>query len=239
MGIAKEMNKTENPKKYIENERKTRNGRMYLAIHGTQSQTAQQQIESADIIILNKIDLVSKDHLFELESILKMIRSRKNTPIIHCQYGKIPIEMILGIEFNYDLSISCNQDISSIKKHPNHLVQDGFFNFAYKSQAPFAMDKFEYFFSGQNTSLGHLDERIIRAKGIVWVHGFPCSFVFQLSGRRTNPLETRDHILKSNFFKKKIEYGFSQIVFIAINIDQSVVIQKKLIEDTVANKATS
>ncbi len=58
------------------------------------------QIETADLLILNKIDLVSKTKAEELSAALKRINHR--APIISTSYGKVDLDVLLSVEADHD-----------------------------------------------------------------------------------------------------------------------------------------
>ncbi len=58
------------------------------------------QIETADLLILNKVDLVTKKKAEELIVSLKKTNSR--APIIPASYGKIDLNLLLSVEADHD-----------------------------------------------------------------------------------------------------------------------------------------
>ncbi len=58
------------------------------------------QIETADVLILNKVDLVSKTKAEELSATLKKVNPR--APIIFTSYGKVDLDVLLSVESDHE-----------------------------------------------------------------------------------------------------------------------------------------
>ncbi|MBI2671814.1 GTP-binding protein [Candidatus Woesearchaeota archaeon] len=104
------------------------------------------QVELADIILLNKTDLVDKNKLNEIEKKLQIINKKAN--IIRTSYSKISNNMLFGLYSK-----------KSLKKisHP-HLLETEVFSF--ETNKTFNKEKFENF-------VKKLPKEIYRAKGFV------------------------------------------------------------------------
>jgi G3E family GTPase len=63
-------------------------------------------------------------------------------------------------------------------KHSDHLAQDGFVSVSFQSDRPLSLRKFQHFLDNQ------LDERIFRAKGLLWFDESPKCHIFHLCGKR-------------------------------------------------------
>jgi G3E family GTPase len=63
-------------------------------------------------------------------------------------------------------------------KHSDHLAQDGFVSVSFQSDRPISLRKFQHFLDHQ------LDERIFRAKGLLWFDESPNCHIFHLCGKR-------------------------------------------------------
>jgi G3E family GTPase len=62
-------------------------------------------------------------------------------------------------------------------KHSDHLAQDGFVSVSFQSDRPLSLRKFQHFLDG-------LDERVFRAKGLLWFDESPKCHIFHLCGKR-------------------------------------------------------
>ncbi|ARV62339.1 cobalamin biosynthesis protein P47K [Nostocales cyanobacterium HT-58-2] len=108
--------------------------------------TTRMQIEAADAILLNKVDLVSET---ELEAVEKKLHSiNEIASIVRTQRGQVDPDLLFGI----------GRD--RVQEPPHHVHQPEFESFSYKSSATFHRQDFEEF---ANT----LETNIYRAKGFV------------------------------------------------------------------------
>ncbi len=136
----------------------------------TLGHTGRVQIELADIILLNKIDLVPAEKIIEIEHMLKELNSKAEIARTdHC-----------SISLVYLLGLYKTKEIEAHEKGEH--IEEEFFSF--KSAAVFNREKFENFVSS-------LPEQIFRAKGFIVFPG--CSFLFNfVAGRwELEPFETR------------------------------------------------
>ncbi|MBI4015141.1 MAG: GTP-binding protein [Candidatus Aenigmarchaeota archaeon] len=112
----------------------------------TLGHTGRVQIELADIILLNKIDLVPSEKLLEIEHMLRELNPKAEiTRTNHC-----------SVSIVYLLGLYTPKEIETHEKEEH--IQEEFFSF--KSAAVFNREKFESFSSG-------LPENIFRAKGFI------------------------------------------------------------------------
>ena len=131
--------------------------------------TARMQIESADIILLNKVDLVSES---ELEVITKKLYNlNKIAFIIRTVRCQIDPDLLFGI------------GRERIQAPPHHLHQPEFESFSYTSQAVFDLTSFEEF---ANT----LSNNVYRAKGFVQFSGGTQLFNFVAGRWDLEPFES-------------------------------------------------
>lgn len=149
------------------------------------SEAALKQIYYGDMILLNKIDLVSSQKLEEVQAYIRNIKA--GARIIPTQYGQVPLPLILGIGMTpVDMF---TQDTHSDRHHhhhhhhhhdhhSHHLENDGFVSLSFESNRPFSVHKFEQFLTQQ------MPQNIFRAKGILWFSDSDLRHIFQLSGSR-------------------------------------------------------
>lgn len=154
-----------------------------------ESDAALKQVIYGDIILLNKVDLVSEDKIKELEKDIYCIKKGAN--ILHCEHGKVPLPLILDIEVskpaNYSESLTDSHEHNHHNHdhgnhdhhhHSNHLEVDGFMSISFESDRPFYVDKF------QNFITDNIMNQVFRAKGILWFAESELKHIFQLSGKR-------------------------------------------------------
>ena len=108
--------------------------------------TTRLQIEAADTILLNKVDLVSPS---EVEAIAQKLHSLNEVAtIIHTQRGQVDPQLLFGI------------DRQKVQAPPAHVHQPEFESFSYKTDAMCDRSCFENFADSLTTD-------VYRAKGFV------------------------------------------------------------------------
>jgi G3E family GTPase len=123
--------------------------------------TSRMQIESADLLLLNKIDLVSETALSQLEQ--KLGRINEVAPIFRTHRCQIDPDLLFGLGRERKVA------------PPQHIHQLEFDSFCYSSSAIFNQDKFEKF-------AAQLAPDVYRAKGFIRFAGSTCLFNF-VAGR--------------------------------------------------------
>ncbi|MEN9521396.1 MAG: hypothetical protein RLZZ381_3984 [Cyanobacteriota bacterium] len=180
-----------------------------------ESDAAFSQIRYGDMVILNKIDLATKDQIKELEAFIGDVKP--GFRILQSEYGRVPLPLILDIGLNqedhYQEQISeFRRDRSSFNKH---LANDDFNFVSFQSDRPFELEKFTHFLTEQ------LPNNVFRAKGILWFQESPSRHIFQLSGPRYD-LQADDWTTQPK----------NEIVFIGRNLDESLI--KQQLDDCLA-----
>jgi G3E family GTPase len=139
-----------------------------------ESEAAYQQVVYGDIVMLNKVDLVSSDRLATLERSIQAVKS--GARILRSQQGQVPLALILDVDLAQAGSALqlAEADVEPVAA----LVNDGFKVVSFKSSRPFSLKKFQEFLDYQ------LPETVCRAKGILWFVESPACHIFQLSGKR-------------------------------------------------------
>jgi G3E family GTPase len=140
------------------------------------SEAAKSQLLYSDIILLNKIDLVSTAHVNSLESYIYSIKDYAK--VLRSQFGAVPLPLILDVDFAQLGSAAQALDAPKKATETSHLNADGFTSISFKSDRPFSLKKFQHFLDYQ------LPDTVFRAKGILWFDESPSCHVFQLSGHR-------------------------------------------------------
>jgi len=169
------------------------------------SEAAFKQITFADILLLNKSDLVSQEKLTELENSILSIK--KDARIIQTQYARVQLPLILDVNLTQeDNYLEEEKDRDS---HSHHLVNDGFVSVSFQSDRPFDVYKFQKFLSER------LPKEVFRAKGIIWFSGSQLRHIFQLCGQRSD--------LKSEPWSTP---PANQLVFIGRHLDTDLLTQQ-------------
>lgn len=114
--------------------------------------TGRMQIEMADVIVLNKSDLVEDEKLGEVEDALKRINP--DAPIFRTSYAKIENDLLL------DLNIERKMIAAKEHDHRKHIERENIGHFAYTSGKRLSKSKLE-------NLLFDLPKDIFRAKGFL------------------------------------------------------------------------
>lgn len=126
------------------------------------------QIEFANVIILNKADLVTSDELGILKEIIQKLNP--STRIIETSYSKIdPKEVLNTGLFNFEEAEQSAGWIEELKKdhHTPETEEYGIGSFVYKSKKPFDPVRFAAYIQNQ------FPANIIRSKGLFWLASRP------------------------------------------------------------------
>jgi len=125
------------------------------------------QIEFADVIIINKSDLVRPQRLGELKAILKKLNS--NAKILTSSFGKIPLEEILNTQlFDFDRASANMSWLNELKKeHVPETEEYGLSSFVFKDKRPFHPHRFLQYVND------YWPENVLRSKGLFWLASRP------------------------------------------------------------------
>jgi len=140
-----------------------------------------EQVECADVIVLNKCDLVGETELVQLEEIMGGLNERAES--IRCEQGQIAREFLLErVRFDpaatpgaaswvkilnalplagFDPTTSRSKPVA-VKTTPRHTDQFGIVSWVYQERRPFVMDRFEALLRRGVAGL-------LRAKGFFWL----------------------------------------------------------------------
>ncbi|NEO97358.1 MAG: GTP-binding protein [Symploca sp. SIO2E9] len=176
------------------------------------SDAALSQIRYGDMVILNKIDLVTEHKISELKGFIEDIKP--GFRILPSEYSKVPLPLILDIGLtqtdNYQGKVyEFRRNKSAFN---NHLNKDNFNFVSFQRTRPFKVEKFEHFLTQQ------LPNNVFRGKGILWFQESPSRHIFQLSGPRYD-LQVDDWTSAPK----------NELVFIGRNLDESL-IKRQLID---------
>ncbi len=126
------------------------------------------QIEFANVIILNKTDLVSKEHLGLLRTTIQKLNP--SAQIVESEFGKVSPQKILhtGL-FNFEEAEQSAGWIEELNKeeHTPETEEYGIGSFVYRSKKPFDPERFWHYVQYGFPST------IIRSKGLFWMASRP------------------------------------------------------------------
>lgn len=134
---------------------------------------AQEQIAFADVIILNKTDLVSQDALNSLEQRLMKINPAANR--LYAQNCNVDLKDLLGIH-TFDVSRKLEIDPHFLEEHHHHHHDDNVSSIAFREEKPLDMEKVDQWMSYLVQEKG---ENLLRYKGILHIKGMEQRVVFQ------------------------------------------------------------
>ncbi len=121
-----------------------------------------EQIEFANVIVLNKVDLVSKDDLRRLFALIK--RFNPMARIVKSQFGNIPLKEILSTEtFRFDHAAESPGWMRELRgEHVPETVEYGISSFVYRARRPFHPEKLRRFLDAEWSG-------VLRSKGFLWI----------------------------------------------------------------------
>ncbi|NSL89187.1 GTP-binding protein [Chitinophaga sp. Mgbs1] len=125
------------------------------------------QVEFANVIILNKCDLVDADQLGSLKALLRKLNA--GARIIESAFGRVPLPEILNTGlFDFDTtSQSAWWQAELEQEHTPETLEYGISSFVYRSRKPFHPERFWQY----------INERwpgnVIRSKGLFWLASRP------------------------------------------------------------------
>lgn len=126
------------------------------------------QVEFANVIILNKTDLVTPEHLGVLKAAIQKLNP--SVRIIESSYSKIAPKEILNTGlFNFEEAEQSAGWIEELnkKEHTPETEEYGISSFVYRARKPFDPNRF------WNYIQHHFSNTIIRSKGLFWIASRP------------------------------------------------------------------
>lgn len=123
-----------------------------------------EQIEFANIIVLNKTDLVSEKDLHLLEAVIKKLN--QGAQILHSSFGKVnPLNILNTGLYDYATASQSAGWIKELLKeaHTPETEEYGISSFVFRDQRPFHPQRFWKYVSEK------FPETIIRSKGLFWI----------------------------------------------------------------------
>jgi G3E family GTPase len=126
------------------------------------------QIEFANVIVLNKADLVSEHHLQELKAVLKKLNP--SAKIITSSFGKVQISDIIHTKlFDYEEASQSAGWIQELNQstHKPETEEYGISSFVFRDKRPFHPERF------WNYLTNDWHATIIRSKGLFWIASRP------------------------------------------------------------------
>ncbi len=193
------------------------------------------QVEFADVIIINKADLVTEQTVGVLKSALKKLNPKAQ--VIESTFGKVDPKQILNTGlFNYEEAEEHSGWIEELQKdsHTPETEEYGIGSFVFNDKRPFNPERF------LNYVQDHFPSEIIRSKGLLWMSSRPQqAIVWSQAGGSLRaesggvwwssmPLEERTHFVDFQENQEYIEKDWhkefgdrkNELVFIGQDMDQ-------------------
>jgi G3E family GTPase len=125
------------------------------------------QIEFANVIIINKIDLIEAEDLLLLKGLIKKLNPDAN--ILISSFGKVDIKEIINTNlFDYEKAENSAGWIKELEGvHTPETETYGINSFVYRSQRPFHPERFWDYVNN------YFPTTIIRSKGLFWLASRP------------------------------------------------------------------
>ncbi|NOU80917.1 GTP-binding protein [Paenibacillus sp. LMG 31459] len=121
------------------------------------------QIETCDVLLLNKCDLVDEQELNKLEAVLRRLQPRAK--IIRTVNAEVdPSEILNTGLFDFEQTSLSSGWIAELGKeeHTPETEEYGITSFVYRRRTPFHPQRLSFFFS-------NWPAEVVRAKGLVWL----------------------------------------------------------------------
>eukprot|EP00468_Gymnochlora_sp_CCMP2014_P003312 CAMPEP_0167764582 /NCGR_PEP_ID=MMETSP0110_2-20121227/14132_1 /TAXON_ID=629695 /ORGANISM="Gymnochlora sp., Strain CCMP2014" /LENGTH=553 /DNA_ID=CAMNT_0007652041 /DNA_START=208 /DNA_END=1869 /DNA_ORIENTATION=- len=165
---------------------------------------ALQQIALADVVLLNKVDLVSKAEIKAAKEEIKAINN--NLSIVETKYSQVDLKKVMNLgAFSLDRILLTQKDFILLNQETKH--DDSIRSVGFTLDGELSIRRFNAF---MNNLMKEKGEDLYRCKGIVALAGVNKKYVFQAvhmmyGGQQTEPW-------------KKGEVRESTLVFIGKNI---------------------
>ncbi|ODA18183.1 cobalamin biosynthesis protein CobW [Geobacillus thermoleovorans] len=121
-----------------------------------------EQIEFANVIVVNKIDLVSPEEVQKLQKVLQKLNPE--AVIIPATFGQVPLDSILNTHlFDFEKASQSAGWIKELnEEHTPETEQYGISSFVYRRKRPFHPERLMNWLENWPTE-------VVRAKGFIWL----------------------------------------------------------------------
>jgi G3E family GTPase len=147
-------------------------------LRGEMGDMARAQIEAADIVVLNKVDLVSPS---DLASVKKLVHQMTpGSRIIEVSYGRVPMELVFADAYRP----SRPRRRGGSQDHGDHPHSHPFATWDWTIDSPLSLPRLR-------STLETLPDTVYRCKGIVYIEELPVfRYILQMVGKRYHLTET-------------------------------------------------
>jgi G3E family GTPase len=180
------------------------------------SEMVAMQIEFANMILLNKVDLATPDDLTVIEAGLRKLNPY--APILRCSHGNVDLRLLLDVgAFRVDDRFTAGaerwlaEEAAHDHDHHGHLDDDEITTISFVTREPFDVQRLEAFW-------GELPETCFRGKGVLNIEGYEERCVFHQVGARV--------LLEAQRPWRADETRESRLVFIGKALDSEAIYAK-------------
>jgi G3E family GTPase len=182
------------------------------------SEMVPTQIEFANMLLLNKVDLVTPDDLTTVEEGLRKLNPY--APILRCSHGDVDLRLLLDVgAFTMDDRFTAGAERWLVDEaahnhdhaHHNHLDDEAITTVSYVTREPFDVERLEAFW-------GELPETCFRGKGVLNIQGYAERCVFHQVGARV--------LVEAQRPWREGEERESRLVFIGKALDSAAICAK-------------
>ncbi len=182
----------------------------------TGSHEAEEQVAFADIILLNKTDLVAPEDLSRIEE--KLAALNPLAKIYHTEFSTVDLERIVDVRaFELESKLEVDPEFLEDLDHEHDTAVS---SFALTSEEPIDINRFMLWMNSLAQEKG---EDLYRTKGLFYARGFPERVLFQsvrmlTSMRRdrqwkpSEPKRTEFVVIGRNLDRNEFAEGFSKCV---------------------------
>ena len=180
---------------------------------------AHEQVAFADVLVLNKTDLVNQD---ELDCIKKKLKSiNVHAPIIETQYSKVPIDKVININA-FDLNKTLEMDEGFLDIDAEHQHDSSISSFGVHIEGTFHNKKLNDWL---NKLMREKGQDLYRSKGILAVMDSEDKYVFQ-SVHMMMMLDSSSNLGMDHKPWKEGEKKINKFCFIGKNLDKDLIIKQ-------------
>jgi G3E family GTPase len=185
-----------------------------------------EQVEFADVIIINKIDLVTEADLNRLEAIVQQLNPAAE--ILRASYGCVPPEKVLNTgRFDFEAAGNYVMWLAEPRQSPTSEIEEyGVANFVYRADRPFHPARLAEFLEIDWPGL-------LRSKGFFWLASRPTEAGFWSQAGQVVSIEYggpwteghTEHNLSPEMLLAEWEEGVGEprqeLVFIGVELDEA------------------
>ena len=121
------------------------------------------QVEFADVIVINKVDLISSAERERLEHALRQLN--RHAEIIYSSFGKVPLDQVMGTgRFDFERAAQSPGWLAEIRgEHTPETEEYGIGSFVYRARRPFHPARFAEALKTEWPG------NVLRSKGFFWL----------------------------------------------------------------------